>query len=162
MKQEHGLQGATFGIMGGIIMVLGVMIGLSASADRFIVLVGMLVAGVADAFSNAAAFHVNEETEPYHSKKEVRKSTAYSFLGTFGAVFLLAVPFFFLSLLPAAITSGVLGVIMLILVGIIVSKLNPKFKASHLVWEYSITGVIVAIVSYIIGVLMQNAGWLVQ
>ena len=160
--RTNGLQGATFGVMEGIIMVLGVMVGLSASADKSLVLIGMLVAGVADAFANAAAFHVSEETEPYHTQKEIRKSTIYCFLGTFAAVVILSLPFFFLRLLPAAIISGILGLICLVLVGIAVSKINKKYKTLHLVVEYVITGIVVAVVSYIIGLLIQNASWLVN
>jgi len=51
---KEGLQGFTFGMMDGIITALGILMGLSALENRSVVLIGVLVAGLADSFANAA------------------------------------------------------------------------------------------------------------
>ncbi|GAH84653.1 unnamed protein product, partial [marine sediment metagenome] len=53
---REGLQGATFGMMEGVIVALGILMGLSATGNRLILLVGIITCGLADALGNAAGF----------------------------------------------------------------------------------------------------------
>ena len=68
--------------------------GLSATNNRLILLVGIITCGLADALGNAAGFHVSEETEEYHTRREVWKSTILCFLSTM-IVFVILASFVF-------------------------------------------------------------------
>ena len=68
-----GAQGMTFGVMDGVITTLGVLAGLNVLGDRAIVIAGMLIAGFADSFANAAGIHVSQETEGEHSQRDFFK-----------------------------------------------------------------------------------------
>ena len=65
MKRSYadGMQGAAFGVIEATIMMLGVMIGLSITGDKRVLLLGVVAAGVADAVANGAAFYISEEAE---------------------------------------------------------------------------------------------------
>lgn len=76
---RDGFQGISFGVMDAVVTVLGVMIGLSVTGNRFVLLIGILTVGVADSFANAAGMHVSEETDIFHTQREVFKSTVYCF-----------------------------------------------------------------------------------
>jgi len=150
MRRE-GFQGVSFGIMDAVITVLGVMIGLSVTNNRFVLLIGVLTAGVADAFANAAGMHVAQETEIHHGKGEVFKSTIYCFFATLITVLILSLPIVLLPLKYSIYVSIGIGLSLLVGLGYFVSKINKKFKPYKLAAEYLIIGISVGIICYIIG-----------
>ncbi|MFC2143956.1 hypothetical protein ACFLQO_01170 [Candidatus Aenigmatarchaeota archaeon] len=152
-KEHHGLQGMTFGMMDAIINVVGIIIGLSVMENKLVVFVAILVAGIANSFGNAAGFHVSEETEGIHTRKEVWLATIMTFMGTFVATMVLLVPLLFLSLAGAVITSVSIGIAMLLLLGFIVSRCSGfgRKKMVKLMLEYLVMGIIVIIVAYYLG-----------
>jgi len=150
---KQGLQGATFGAMDGIIIVMSMVSGLSVVGNKFILVISILTAGLADSFGNAAAFHVSEETELYHTKKEIWKATLLCFLATFLVTVVLAVPFWLFSLYNAIFISEGMGVGFLILLGYFVSRLTKAKNGCSwkLIVEYVLIGLIVAVISFLIG-----------
>ena len=152
-KEHHGIQGMTFGMMDAIINVVGIIIGLSVMGNKLAVFVAILIAGIANSLGNAAGFHVSEETEGIHTRKEVWLSTVMTFVGTFFATMILLVPLLLLNLASAVITSVSIGIIMLLLLGFIVSRCSryDKKKTVKLMIEYLAMGIIVIIVAYYIG-----------
>jgi hypothetical protein len=62
MRRE-GFQGINFGVMDAVVTVLCVMIGLSLTNNKLVLLVGIFTAGMADSFANAAGMHVSQENE---------------------------------------------------------------------------------------------------
>ena len=143
----------TFGVMDAIINVVGILIGLGVVGNKVTVILGILVAGLANSMGNAAGFHVSEETEGIHSRREVWMSTAQAFVGTFSVTLLLLAPPFFLDLFTGTMISLVMGISLLLGMGVFVGK---RMKCSrkeivHLAIEYTITGILVIIASYFLG-----------
>jgi len=150
----EGLQGATFGMMEGVIVALGILMGLSATGNRLILLVGIITCGLADALGNAAGFHVSEETEEYHTRREVWKSTILCFLSTIIVFFILAIPVLFLPLTQAIIVSGLVGMVILAFLGYFVNRIRRKKEALKTIIEYVLMGASVSFVCYWVGQLV--------
>jgi len=153
MRRE-GFQGISFGVMDAVVTVLGVMIGLSVTNNKLVLLIGILTAGVADSFANAAGMHVSQETEIHHGTGEVFKSTIYCFFATLITVSILSAPLLLLPLTYSIYISVGIGLSLLVALGYFVSKINNKFKPYKLAAEYLIIGVSVGAVCYIIGSLV--------
>ena len=151
---REGLQGATFGVMEGVIVALGILMGLSATNNRLILLVGIITCGLADALGNAAGFHVSEETEEYHTRREVWKSTILCFLSTIIVFVILAIPVLFLALTQAIIVSGLVGMVMLAFLGYFVNRTRAKNEALKTIIEYVLMGALVSLVCYWLGQLV--------
>jgi VIT1/CCC1 family predicted Fe2+/Mn2+ transporter len=147
----EGFQGISFGVMDAVVTVLGVMIGLSVIDNRFVLVIGILTAGVADSFANAAGMHVAQETEIHHEEREVFKSTIFCFFATLITVLILTLPIIFIQLPYSIYFSAGIGFVLLVSLGYFVSKINKKFKPYKLAVEYLIIGISVGIICYIIG-----------
>jgi len=70
---RHPLKvGFSFGLTSGIITTLGLMVGLNAGThSKLVVIGGILTIAIADAFSDALAIHISEESENRHTAKQV-------------------------------------------------------------------------------------------
>jgi hypothetical protein len=150
---HDGAQGMTFGVMDAIINVIGILIGLGVVGNKLTVILGILVAGLANSFGNAAGFHVSEETEGIHTRKEVWLSTLQAFAGTLIVTFILLVPPLILDLFTGITISVVMGITFLVSMGVFVGK-RMKFKRGqilHLALEYTVIGIVVIIASYFLG-----------
>lgn len=148
--KEEGYQGATFGIMEGIVMMLGVLIGMSVTGNKSIAILGVVTAGIADAFANSSAFYVSEESEGIHTNKEVLKATLWCFIGTVFSVVVLIVPLLVFEL-PLAIYVAFFGSIFLLsLLGYFVAKAQ-KFNVFNLILKYILVGLLVSLATYFVG-----------
>jgi hypothetical protein len=162
-RENHGIQGMTFGAMDAIINVLGIVVGLGVIGDRVIVVVGLLVAGIANSLGNAAGFHVSEETEGIHTRKEVWLSTMLSFIGTFAVTIILLLPLLFFGLSQAMIISILGGVLIIVLMGMFNSRQqgHGRKEAMSLIFEYLALAFVVIIIAYYLGMFassMLNGG----
>ncbi|MBW3015653.1 hypothetical protein KY330_04485 [Candidatus Woesearchaeota archaeon] len=157
MKKNHikkeGYQGATFGIMEGIVMMLGVLIGLSVTGNKNLAILGVVTAGVADAFANSSAFHVSEESEGIHTKKEIWLSTMWCFIGTVSSVIILIIPLLIFNLPNATYIGFGVAILLLILLGQFVAK-HQKLDPTTLIPKYILIGVSVSIATYIVSELL--------
>ncbi|MEA3429698.1 MAG: hypothetical protein U9R08_00335 [Nanoarchaeota archaeon] len=152
MKTE-GYQGATFGVMEGVIMMLGVLIGLSMTGNKSIAILGVVTAGVADALANSSAFYVSEESEGIHTKKEVWKSTWWAFAGTVIAVVCVLIPLLVFDLPNAIYAAFIVAVVLLIFLAMFVAK-NLKLNLKKLVIKYVVMAVVVAIATFVVSNLL--------
>jgi hypothetical protein len=151
--RHDGAQGMTFGVMDAIINVIGILIGLGVVGNKVTVILGILVAGLANSMGNAAGFHVSEETEGIHTRKEVWLSTIQAFVGTFSVTLLLLIPPFFLDLFNGTLISLTMGISLLVTMGVFVGKRMKctRKEIIHLALEYTATGILVIIASYLLG-----------
>ncbi|MBN2111965.1 hypothetical protein JW707_02590, partial [Candidatus Woesearchaeota archaeon] len=118
-----GVQGATFGVMEATIMMLGVLLGLSVTGQKFIIILGLFTAGIADSLANSASFYVSEESEMIHTRKEIFKATKMCFLGTFLTAVIIALPIVLIKNIQASIAASFsVGIITLIFLGNYMSK----------------------------------------
>ncbi len=152
-ERLHGIQGMTFGAMDAIIMVIGIVVGLGVIGDRTAVFVGILVAGIANSFGNAWGFHVSEETENIHTRKEVWVSTLLSFSGTFLSTLLLITPVLLLPLSQAIPVSVSLGILLITLISLLVSRIKGLGRGAccRLALEYVGISILVIAVSFFLG-----------
>jgi len=82
---KHSLKiGFSFGLTSGIITTLGLIVGLhSGTHSKLVILGGILIIAIADAFSDALGIHISEESEGKHTTKEIWESTIATFLAKF-------------------------------------------------------------------------------
>ena len=77
-------KGLGFGLNSGVITTLGMMVGLSASTQsRLAVIGGIISIAIADAFSDAVGIHISEEAEHRHSEREIWEATVSTLVSKF-------------------------------------------------------------------------------
>jgi len=149
-QKANGVQGFTFGIMEGMVMVLGVLIGLSAASQpKTVLIIGTFLAGFSDALANAVGIHVSQETEA-RPRREVWKATIYCFLATIGATLIIVIPLAVLPTTLAIPVTWVIGVVSLAALGWYVSRFS-RIPKSTLAFEYMSMGIVVSVVCFIVG-----------
>lgn len=72
MKQKKNINsGFSFGLTSGIITTLGLLIGLSGTENKIIIITGILTIAIADAFSDALGVHISKESEKKNNKRNM-------------------------------------------------------------------------------------------
>lgn len=151
LSETNGMQGLAFGIMEGTILLMGLMLGLSVTKSRTVTLIALLVTALADSFANSAGFHVSQEAEAHHKKREVWASTIFCFIGTFSVMSLLAAPImFFKSYSNAIAISSAIAIVILGSLGVFVARHRHE-SALATALEYISIGVFVAVVCFFLG-----------
>lgn len=156
----EGFHGLAFGLVDGLITMLGVIIGVAqATGEMRFVLISGLVAGVANAFGNSIGFygselaergeHMVEGREP-SSMTEVRRSSLLSFFTSLGAALILMVPFLVFSQTLAMVMAVVLGAALLFSLGLLVGKLWRRHPLRYGL-IYLVLGVAGAGLSFFVG-----------
>lgn len=151
--KTQGYQGAAFGVMEGIVMMLGVLIGLSVTGNKSIAILGVVTAGVADAFANSSAFYVSEESEGIHTRKEIWRSTMWTLIGTVASVVVLLIPLLLLDIPLAAYVGFVVALIMLTFLGFFVAKWQ-KMNVGMIILKYIMIGFAVSIATFVVSELL--------
>ncbi len=151
MKWKEGLQGATFGIMEGLVMVMGMLFGLGFSGvEKSVIILVIILTAFADGVANTSAFYVSEETETFHTKREITKSALFTFIGTVIAFSIPMIPIMLLPLFEAIIAGTVVAAIMLVFLGYFVGKIaNRNWKILSV--KYLIIGMVATIITYLAG-----------
>lgn len=148
---KEGLQGASFGVMEALIMVTGMLIGFGLSyPQKNVVILAIVMTAIADAFANSAAFHVSEETEKFHKRREILKSTVFCFIATIGTFLIPLIPILFLEIKQGIFVSSAIVIVSLIGIGFFVGKFSGK-NWKKLSIEYLIMGIVAAIVCFGVG-----------
>lgn len=143
--------GLSFGLTSGVITTLGLMVGLhSGTHSQKIVMSGILVIAIADAFSDALGIHVSEESDRQANIKEVWESTISTFLSKFIIALTFIVPVLFLELSLAIIVSVVWGLLLISILSFYIAK-QQKQSPHLIILEHLFITVLVIIVTYYIG-----------
>ncbi len=150
-------RGFGFGITSGVITTLGVIIGLYASTNsKLAVLGGILSVAIADAFSDAFGIHLSEESANHKtSHKNIWKATFATFFSKllFASIFILPILFIYLRL-AIFIDIGI-GIIILSLFSYKVAKErkdNPWMK----IGEHLLVAIVVIAITFIVGHLIRQ------
>ena len=170
MKILQLLEGASFGLMDGIILCLGIVIGVAAAtSSATTVIVAGIIGGVSDAFGNSIGFYVSQLAEKgvqthetrnktakhkIHTHEEVILSGIASFLMTVLAFVVLLGPFFFLSINDAMILSFAMAIVSLALLGVYVARLSKENVWETSAW-YAGLGIAGALISYWVGLQLK-------
>ena len=105
--------GISFGITSAVITTVGLMVGLYAGTNsKTIVLSGILIIAIADAFSDALGIHLAEESNG-HTHKEVWLSTLFTFLSKFIFTLSFVVPLLLFPIQTAIVVSIIWGFFLL-------------------------------------------------
>lgn len=145
------MKGFSFGLASGVITTLGLMVGLNSSTHSGkVVIGGILVIAIADAFSDALGIHISEEAENKHTALEVWEATIGTFVSKFVFSAMFIVPVLFLPLNIAVILSVVWG---LLLIGLFSSYMAWQQKVKHyeVIGEHLFIAVLVIIVTHFVG-----------
>lgn len=148
--------GFSFGLTSAIITTLGLIVGLHAGTEsKMVVISGILVIALADAFSDALGIHISEEAENVHSTKEVWQSTIATFLAKFFFALTFAVPVLLLELLQAVVVSVAWGLALLSIFSYHIAK-EQGAKPLKVIGEHLIIAVIVIMLTHEIGDLIHS------
>jgi len=94
----------------GIITTLELIVGLhSGTKSRLVVIGGILIIAVADAFSDALGIHISEESENRHTVKQIWTATIATFFSKFVFAMTFIVPVLLFELSTAIIVSVIWG-----------------------------------------------------
>ena len=153
---EHSLKvGLSFGLTSAVITTLGLIVGLDASTNsKLAVLGGILVIAIADAFSDALGIHVSEESENVHTTKEIWASTLSTFVSKFVFALTFAVPVIFLPLATAVVADVIWGFLLLTMFSYYIAKEQKAEQPLNTVLEHLSIGIVVIAITYYVG------GWI--
>jgi VIT1/CCC1 family predicted Fe2+/Mn2+ transporter len=149
---RHSIKtGLSFGLTSAIITTLGLMVGLhSGTKSKLIVIGGILIIAIADAFSDALGIHMSEESENKHSTKEIWESTIATFLAKFIFSSTFIIPLLLLPLNTALVVSVFYGLVLLSLLSLFMAREQGE-KPWKVIAEHLVIAVIVIILTHYVG-----------
>jgi len=149
---EHSLKvGLSFGLTSAVITTLGLIVGLDASINtKMAVLGGILIIAIADAFSDALGIHVSEESENVHTAAEIWKSTMATFLSKFVFALTFAVPVLLFPLNIAVMVDIGWGFLLLAVFSYYIGK-QEKTNPWKVVMEHILIGIVVITITHFVG-----------
>lgn len=135
---------------------MGLMVGLhSGTKSRLVVIGGILIIAIADAFSDALGIHISEESEAKHSEKEIWESTIFTFLTKFVFALTFVIPVLLFELSTAIIVSVVYGLTLLAVFSYYMAK-NQGIKPWRAVIEHLVIASLVVLITHYIGDLIRS------
>lgn len=143
--------GLFFGLTSGTITTIGLMVGLVASTNSKVAVIGGLVTiAVSDSLSDAFGMHLSMESNSKNSIKNVWQATLATFLSKFIFAFSFVLPVVFLEIRYAIIINVLWGFLLLALGSRWIAK-NQKESVSKAVLEHLLFASLVLIISYSVG-----------
>lgn len=144
-------KGISFGTTSGVITTLGMIVGVNAStSSRLAVIAAIVAISIADAFSDAVAMHVSEESEGVHSRNDVLEATLTTFLTKFIFALSFVVPIWFLALDIAVVVDIIWGLLIMTVFNIFLAR-SQKEGVLRVVFEHLTIAVAVVLITYIVG-----------
>jgi len=149
---QHSIKvGLSFGLASGVITTLGLMVGLNAgTANKMVVLGGILTIAIADSMSDAMGIHMSQEAENVHSTKEVWISTITTFLAKLVFALTFAVPVLIFDLPTAIIVSIAWGLALIIISTYLAAK-KQKSGVIGPIFEHLTVAILVIIATNYVG-----------
>ena len=149
---RHSIKtGLSFGLTSAIITTLGLMVGLhSGTRSKLVVISGILIIAIADAFSDALGIHMSEESENKHSTKEIWESTVATFLSKFVFATSFIIPLLLFPLNTAIVISVLYGLVLLSLFSLYMAKEQGE-KPWKVIGEHLVIAVVVIVLTHYVG-----------
>lgn len=148
--------GFGFGLTSGVITTLGMILGLYATTNSKIAVIGgILSIAIADSFSDSMGIHISQEVENHHTKKEIWEATISTFFGKliFSLTFIL--PIIFLKIDYAVLISIIWGLFLLTVLSLKMAKISEG-NPWPLIFEHLLIAVFVIIATYFLGGLIRE------
>lgn len=149
---KHSIKiGLSFGLTSAIITTLGLMVGLhSGTGSKLVVISGILIIAIADAFSDALGIHISEESENKHSTKEIWESTIATFFSKFIFASSFIIPLLLFPLNTAIFVSVLYGLVLLSLFSLYMAKEQGE-KPWKVIGEHVVIAIVVIVLTHYIG-----------
>jgi VIT1/CCC1 family predicted Fe2+/Mn2+ transporter len=149
---RHSIKtGLSFGLTSAIITTLGLMVGLHAGTrSKLVVISGILVIAIADAFSDALGIHMSEESENKHTTKEIWEATIATFLAKFVFASTFIIPLLLFTLNMAIVVSVLYGLLLLSLFSLYMAK-EQREKPWKVIGEHLVIAVVVVLLTHYVG-----------
>jgi VIT1/CCC1 family predicted Fe2+/Mn2+ transporter len=149
---RHSIKtGLSFGLTSAIITTLGLMVGLqSGTKSRLVVISGILIIAIADAFSDALGIHMSEESENKHSTKEIWESTIATFIAKFVFTSTFIIPMLLFPLNTAIVVSILYGLVLLSLFSLSMAKEQGE-KLWKVIGEHLVIAIVVIVLTHYVG-----------
>ena len=150
---DHSLKtGLSFGLTSATITTLGLMVGLdSGTHSKKVVIGGILVIAIADAFSDALGIHISEEAKNESTTKSIWKATIATFFSKFVFALSFIVPVLFFELSKAIVVSVVYGMVLLGLISYYIARWG-KVEPWKVIAEHVFIALAVIIISRYVGI----------
>lgn len=149
--------GLSFGLTSAIITTLGLMVGLySTTNSKMVVIAGILIIAIADAFSDALGIHISEEYKVQEGgNRHVWESTIYTFVCKLIFSLVFVIPVLAFELKTAIWISITLGAILLSILSYFIAK-SKKEKPFGVIAEHLIIGALVIFLADIVGKIINK------
>ncbi|NMB70434.1 hypothetical protein GYA27_04550 [candidate division WWE3 bacterium] len=148
--------GLSFGFTSGVITTLGLILGLSASTESKLAIIGgILTIAFADAMSDSLGIHVSQESEGIKRQKEPWLAAFSTFITKLISALTFVVPFLLLPIFSAVIACVIWGLFLLVLFSYTLAK-ETNEKPFLVIREHVSISIIVIIVSTLIGEMLKK------
>ncbi|OGP94547.1 MAG: hypothetical protein A2Z19_01255 [Deltaproteobacteria bacterium RBG_16_54_18] len=149
---RHSIKtGLSFGLTSATITTLGLMVGLHAGTNsKLVVIGGILIIAIADAFSDALGIHISEESENKHTTPEIWEATIATFLAKFIFASTFIVPLLFFPLGTAIIVSVLYGMTLLSIFSLYLARGQGE-RPWKVIGEHLLIAVVVVIITHYVG-----------
>jgi VIT1/CCC1 family predicted Fe2+/Mn2+ transporter len=148
--------GFSFGLTSGIIGTLGLMVGLHASTDSTLVVIGGILAiAISEGFSEAASIHIAEECKNASTMKEIWEATISTFLSKFIFSSVFIIPVLLFDLHKAIILSIMYGLFALFLISLITAR-EKEIQPYKLIMKNVGIAVFVIIITHFTGMWLST------
>lgn len=168
---EKIMHGGAFGLTDGLILVLGLVSGMTeATQNVSIVIISGVTGGIANAFGNSFGLvisgltsrqqqlhrrnHDGIETE-VTSMREIAQSSILCFAMSVVALVFPMSPFFFLPLRDAMFLCVGIGVLMIFLMGYFASRLGGEGKPVYVGLAYAAIAIVGTVICHLLGDLLR-------
>ena len=143
--------GISFGLTSGVITTLGLMVGLhSGTHSKLVVLGGILMIAIADAFSDALGIHVSEESENIHTRRQIWASTVSTFLSKFMFALTFVIPVVLFQLSIAILVSMLWGLGVLAILSYKIAMSQGR-KPWRVIAEHLLIALAVIVITHFVG-----------
>ncbi len=143
--------GISFGLTSGVITTLGLMVGLhSGTHSKLVVLGGILMIAIADAFSDALGIHVSEESENIHTRRQIWASTVSTFLSKFMFALTFVIPVVLFQLSIAILVSVLWGLGVLAILSYKIAMSQGR-KPWRIIAEHLLIALAVIVITHFVG-----------
>jgi VIT1/CCC1 family predicted Fe2+/Mn2+ transporter len=149
---RHSIKtGLSFGLTSATITTLGLMVGLHAGTNsKLVVIGGIVIIAIADAFSDALGIHISEESENKHTTLEIWEATIATFFAKFIFASTFIIPLLLLPLTTAIIVSIVYGLVLLSIFSYYLAQGQGE-RPWKVIAEHLVIAVVVVIVTHYVG-----------
>lgn len=149
-------KGIGFGLSSGVITTLGMIVGLhSGTHSTAIVIAGILLIAISDAFSDALGIHISEESALKNNHKEIWEATISTFFSKLCFALSFVVPFLLFSLTTAIVASIAWGFFVIIIFSYYLAR-KQKIRSYKVIFEHLLIAMAVIVITHYVGKLISG------